>query len=58
MKLSTLFFAKKTEDLDLLHEDLEQINDVDIEEMDIHWQIAMIAVRMKRFYKKTGRPIM
>ncbi|GJR25967.1 hypothetical protein Tco_1102199 [Tanacetum coccineum] len=44
-------FAKQSEDLDLLHEDLEQIDDVDIEEMDINWQIAMIAIRMKKFYK-------
>ncbi|GJS02051.1 ribonuclease H-like domain-containing protein [Tanacetum coccineum] len=44
-------------DLDLLHEDLEQIDDVDIEEMDINWQIAMIAIRMKKFYKKTGRRV-
>ncbi|GJT77434.1 putative ribonuclease H-like domain-containing protein [Tanacetum coccineum] len=28
-------FAKQSEDLDLLHEDLEQIDDMDIEEMDI-----------------------
>ncbi|GJT84403.1 ribonuclease H-like domain-containing protein, partial [Tanacetum coccineum] len=45
------------EDLDLLHEDLEQIDDMDIEEMDINWQIAMIAIRMKKFYKKTGRRV-
>ncbi|GKA98815.1 hypothetical protein Tco_0826752 [Tanacetum coccineum] len=51
------FFAKQSEDLDLLHEDLEQIDDVDIEEMDINWQIAMIAIRMKKFYKKTGRRV-
>ncbi|GJZ42884.1 hypothetical protein Tco_0590139 [Tanacetum coccineum] len=50
-------FSKQTEDLDLLHEDLEQIDDVDIEEMDINWQIAMIAIRMKKFYKKTGRRV-
>ncbi|GKF83532.1 hypothetical protein Tco_0245188 [Tanacetum coccineum] len=50
-------FAKQLEDWDLLHEDLEQINDVDIEEMDINWQIAMIAIRMKKFYKKTGRRV-
>ncbi|GJT01114.1 hypothetical protein Tco_0822283 [Tanacetum coccineum] len=37
--------------------DLEQIDDVDIEEMDINWQIAMIAIRMKKFYKKTGRRV-
>ncbi|GJT51684.1 hypothetical protein Tco_0977841 [Tanacetum coccineum] len=46
-------FAKQSEDLDLLHEDLEQIDDVDIKEIDINWQIAMIAIRMKKFYKKT-----
>ncbi|GKD50783.1 hypothetical protein Tco_1279759, partial [Tanacetum coccineum] len=50
-------FAKQSEDLDLLHEDLEQIDDIDIEEMDINWQIAMIAIRMKNFYKKTGRRV-
>ncbi|GJV69253.1 ribonuclease H-like domain-containing protein [Tanacetum coccineum] len=50
-------FAKQTEDLDLLHEDLEQIDDVDIEEIDINWQIAMIAIRIKKFYKKTGRRV-
>ncbi|GJV27139.1 hypothetical protein Tco_1383587 [Tanacetum coccineum] len=34
---------------------MQKINDVDIEEMDINWQIAMIAIRMKKFYKKTGK---
>ncbi|GKF12256.1 hypothetical protein Tco_0050182 [Tanacetum coccineum] len=48
-------FAKQTKDLDLLHEDLEHIDDIDIEEMDINWQIAMIAIRMKKFYKKTRK---
>ncbi|GJS72885.1 putative ribonuclease H-like domain-containing protein [Tanacetum coccineum] len=41
----------------LLHEDLEQIDDLDIEEMDINWQLAMIAIRMKKFYKKTRRRV-
>ncbi|GJU83260.1 ribonuclease H-like domain-containing protein [Tanacetum coccineum] len=41
-------FAKQSEDLDLLHEDLEQIDDLDIEEMDINWQIEMIAIQMKK----------
>ncbi|GKF93415.1 ribonuclease H-like domain-containing protein, partial [Tanacetum coccineum] len=50
-------FAKQSEDLDLLHEDLEQIDDMDIEEIDINWQIAMIAIRMKKFYKKIGRRV-
>ncbi|GKD19131.1 hypothetical protein Tco_1208289, partial [Tanacetum coccineum] len=50
-------FAKQSEDWDLLHEHLEQIDDLDIEEMDINWQIAMIAIQMKKFYKKTGRRV-
>ncbi|GKB64281.1 ribonuclease H-like domain-containing protein [Tanacetum coccineum] len=50
-------FAKQSKDLDLLHEDLEQIDDMDIEEMDINWQITMIAIRMKKFYKKTRRRV-
>ncbi|GJR73183.1 ribonuclease H-like domain-containing protein [Tanacetum coccineum] len=50
-------FAKQSEDMDLLHEDLEQIDDLDIEEMDINWQIAMIAIRMKKFYKKARRGV-
>ncbi|GKF66977.1 ribonuclease H-like domain-containing protein, partial [Tanacetum coccineum] len=41
-------FAKQYEDLDLLHEDMEQIDDIDIKEMDINWQITMIAIRMKK----------
>ncbi|GKD24470.1 zf-CCHC domain-containing protein, partial [Tanacetum coccineum] len=45
------------EDRRIYHKDLEQIDDVDIEEMDINWQIAMIAIRMKKFYKKTGRRV-
>ncbi|GKD26963.1 hypothetical protein Tco_1233177 [Tanacetum coccineum] len=40
-----------------LEQILEQIDDMDIEEMDINWQIAMIAIRMKEFYKKTGRRV-
>ncbi|GJU78832.1 ribonuclease H-like domain-containing protein [Tanacetum coccineum] len=30
----------------------DEIDDLDIEEMDINWQIAMIAIRIKKFYKK------
>ncbi|GJV51144.1 ribonuclease H-like domain-containing protein [Tanacetum coccineum] len=32
-------------------------DEVDIEEMDINRQITMIAIRMKKFYKKTGRRV-
>ncbi|GJS09353.1 hypothetical protein Tco_0366149 [Tanacetum coccineum] len=46
-------FAKQSEDWDLLYEDLEQIDDVDIEDMDINWQIAMIAINRRISLRKT-----
>ncbi|GJW74302.1 ribonuclease H-like domain-containing protein [Tanacetum coccineum] len=39
------------------HEDLEQIDEFDLEEMDLKWQVAMISMRMKKFYKKTRRKL-
>ncbi|GJT20176.1 ribonuclease H-like domain-containing protein [Tanacetum coccineum] len=40
--------------LQLDHEDLEQLDEFDLEEIDLKWQVAMISMRMKKFYKKTG----
>ncbi|GJU45436.1 hypothetical protein Tco_1202702 [Tanacetum coccineum] len=37
--------------------DLEQIDHDDLEEMDLKWQVAMLSIRVKRFYKKTGRKL-
>ncbi|GJZ02305.1 ribonuclease H-like domain-containing protein [Tanacetum coccineum] len=34
-----------------------QIDEYDLEEMDLKWQVAMISMRMKKFYKKTGRKL-
>ncbi|GJY79299.1 ribonuclease H-like domain-containing protein [Tanacetum coccineum] len=39
------------------HEDLEQLDEFDLEEMDLKWQVAMISMRLKKFYKKTGRKL-
>ncbi|GJT15495.1 putative ribonuclease H-like domain-containing protein [Tanacetum coccineum] len=39
------------------HEDLEQLDEYDLEEMDLKWQVAMISMRMKKFYKKTGKKL-
>ncbi|GJR79958.1 ribonuclease H-like domain-containing protein [Tanacetum coccineum] len=39
------------------HEDLEQLDEFDLEEMDLKWQVAMISMIMKKFYKKTGRKL-
>nr|GEV05472.1 putative ribonuclease H-like domain-containing protein [Tanacetum cinerariifolium] len=39
------------------YDDLEQINVDDIEEIDLKWQVAMISMRIKKFYKRTGRKL-
>nr|GEU31217.1 hypothetical protein [Tanacetum cinerariifolium] len=39
------------------HEDLKQLDEFDLEEMDLKWQVAMISMRLKKFYKKTGRKL-
>nr|GEV38297.1 ribonuclease H-like domain-containing protein [Tanacetum cinerariifolium] len=51
------FFANQSSYLQLDYDDLEQINDDDIEEMDLKWQVAMISMRIKKFHKRTGRKL-
>ncbi|GJS29673.1 hypothetical protein Tco_0490293 [Tanacetum coccineum] len=46
------FFANQSSGLQLDHEDLEQLDEFNLEEMDLKWQVAMIFVRLKKFYKK------
>ncbi|GJT90756.1 ribonuclease H-like domain-containing protein [Tanacetum coccineum] len=49
------FFAQQTTSPPLDNEDLQQIDQDDLEELDIRWQVAMLTVRVQRFIKKTGR---
>nr|GFB68112.1 ribonuclease H-like domain-containing protein [Tanacetum cinerariifolium] len=39
------------------NEDLKQINQDDLEEMDLKWQVVMLSMRVKRFYRKTRRKL-
>ncbi|GJS58552.1 hypothetical protein Tco_0653336 [Tanacetum coccineum] len=39
------------------YEDFEQIDKLDLEEMDIKWQMAMLSVRVNKFEKKVVRKI-
>ncbi|GJU67025.1 ribonuclease H-like domain-containing protein [Tanacetum coccineum] len=34
-----------------------QFDEFNLEEMDLKWQVAMISMRLKKFYKKTGRKL-
>ncbi|GJS14844.1 ribonuclease H-like domain-containing protein [Tanacetum coccineum] len=51
------FFANQPSSPQLDDEDLEQIDHDDLEEIDLKWQVAMLSMRVKRFYKKTGRKL-
>ena len=39
----------------IVEEDYDQIDPDDLEEMDLQWQLAMVARRAKRFLNKIGR---
>ncbi|GJX68818.1 ribonuclease H-like domain-containing protein [Tanacetum coccineum] len=63
------FSAPSTESLDsifiqcqpnrshLVHEDLEQIHEYDLEDMNLMWQLALMSIRTRKFFQKTGRKI-
>nr|GEY96219.1 ribonuclease H-like domain-containing protein [Tanacetum cinerariifolium]GEY97412.1 ribonuclease H-like domain-containing protein [Tanacetum cinerariifolium]GEY97414.1 ribonuclease H-like domain-containing protein [Tanacetum cinerariifolium] len=49
------FFASQPNSPQLDNEDLQQIYPDDLEEMDLKWQMAMLAMRARRFLKNTKR---
>ncbi|GJW27579.1 putative ribonuclease H-like domain-containing protein [Tanacetum coccineum] len=42
------FFANQSNDPQLDHEDLEQLDEFDLEEIDLKWQVAKISMRIKK----------
>ncbi|GKD84391.1 ribonuclease H-like domain-containing protein [Tanacetum coccineum] len=51
------FFANQPNGSQLVYEDLEQIHEDDIEEMYLKWQFALMSMKTRRFFQKTGRKI-
>nr|GEV03492.1 hypothetical protein [Tanacetum cinerariifolium] len=51
------FFVNKSSAPQLDYDHIEQINDDDMEEMDLKWQVAMISMRIKKFHKRKGRKL-
>ncbi|GJY01157.1 ribonuclease H-like domain-containing protein [Tanacetum coccineum] len=41
----------------VLHQDLEQIHEDDLEAMNLKWQLSLLSVRAKKYYQKTGKKI-
>ncbi|GJR66325.1 ribonuclease H-like domain-containing protein [Tanacetum coccineum] len=51
------FLARQPNRSQLVYEDLEQIHKDEIEEIDLKWQLALLSMRTRRFFQKTGRKI-
>ncbi|GKA70011.1 ribonuclease H-like domain-containing protein [Tanacetum coccineum] len=56
-ELMYLFFANHQSSPQLDDNDLEQIDHDDLDEMDLKWQVSMLSMRVKRFYKITVRKL-
>nr|GEV76432.1 retrovirus-related Pol polyprotein from transposon TNT 1-94 [Tanacetum cinerariifolium] len=51
------FLANQPNGSQLMHEDLEQINEDDLEEIDLKWQLALLSMRARRYIQLTGKKI-
>nr|GEU92435.1 hypothetical protein [Tanacetum cinerariifolium] len=51
------YIASQSNGSQIRYEDITQIDEDDIEEMDIKWNMALLSMRADRFWKKTGKKI-
>ncbi|GKE81350.1 ribonuclease H-like domain-containing protein, partial [Tanacetum coccineum] len=51
------FMVKNPNGSNLLHQDLEQIYEDDLEAMDLKWQLSLLSIRAKRYYQRTCKKI-
>ncbi|GJZ30681.1 ribonuclease H-like domain-containing protein [Tanacetum coccineum] len=51
------FLANQPNGSQLVHEDIEQIHEDDLEEIDLKWQLTLLSMRARRYYQRTGKKI-
>nr|GEY60211.1 ribonuclease H-like domain-containing protein [Tanacetum cinerariifolium] len=51
------YIASQSSGSQIKFEDINQIDEDDIEEMDIKWNMALLSMRADKFWKKTGKKI-
>ncbi|GKC63247.1 putative ribonuclease H-like domain-containing protein, partial [Tanacetum coccineum] len=51
------FLANQPNGSQVVHEDLEQIHEDDLEEMDLKWQLALLSMKARKFHQRTGKKI-
>nr|GEY13015.1 hypothetical protein [Tanacetum cinerariifolium] len=52
-----VFIAFQSNGSQIKYEDITQIDEDDIEEIDIKWNMALLSMRADKFWKKTGKKI-
>nr|GFB66610.1 hypothetical protein [Tanacetum cinerariifolium] len=51
------YIASQSDGSQIKFDDINQINEDDMEEMDIKWNMALLSMRADKFWKKTGKKI-
>ncbi|GJZ91828.1 hypothetical protein Tco_0663893, partial [Tanacetum coccineum] len=51
------FLSTQPQGSQLVHEDLQHLHDDDLEEMDLKCNMALLSMRARKFYQRTGRKI-
>ncbi|GJW64017.1 retrovirus-related pol polyprotein from transposon TNT 1-94 [Tanacetum coccineum] len=51
------FMVENLNGSNVLHQDLEQIHEDDLEAMDLKWQLSLLSVRANKYYQRTGKKI-
>ncbi|GKA05501.1 ribonuclease H-like domain-containing protein, partial [Tanacetum coccineum] len=51
------FMVENLNGSNVLHQDLEQIHEDDLEAMDLKWQLSLLSVREKKYYQRTVNKI-
>ncbi|GJZ14171.1 ribonuclease H-like domain-containing protein [Tanacetum coccineum] len=51
------FLVNQPNGSQVVHEDLEQIREDDLEEMDLKWQLALLSLKERKFYQRSGKKI-
>ncbi|GJZ59411.1 putative ribonuclease H-like domain-containing protein, partial [Tanacetum coccineum] len=51
------FMVENPNGSNVLHQDLEQIHEDDLQVMDLKWKLSLLSVRAKKYYQRTGKKI-
>ncbi|GJZ64503.1 putative ribonuclease H-like domain-containing protein [Tanacetum coccineum] len=51
------FMVENPNGSNVLHQDLEQIHEDDLEAMDLKWQLSLLSMKAKKYYQRTGKKI-